>query len=495
MRGILEDLERSAERFPDKTAVACGDEHYSFSELKDAAQRLGAAIAARGLRAEPVGVFVRRSAETAALFLAAVYGGCYYLPLDPAMPPRRLRAAIENSGARLLLGAEEDRAAAERLGFADAFLTRADAADEPTEAPEAADDTPLYLVYTSGSTGTPKGVLKSHGAVRSFIDAYVETFSFGPDEIIGNQTPLFFDASAKDLYLMLRTGATLEIIPSAMFMLPTALIDYLNRKRVSFICWVPTALAMVVQMNAFRKVLPTTLRRVFFVGEVFPIKQLRQWAETLPALDYVNLYGSSELAGICCWYRVGPGAKEEVLPMGRPLSNSLVFLRDGEETVTEPGRTGEVCIASPALALGYYRDEARTEASFREETLPDGRTARVFHSGDLARYDGQGDLVFVSRRDFQIKYKGERIELGEIEAAADALEDVQRCCCLYSPEKKQLTLFCELRPGSAADGRAIRAALREDLPDYMLPQRVLLLERMPFNANGKIDRTLLQSQL
>lgn len=491
MRGILEDLERSAARFPDKTAVACGDERYSFAALKDAAQRLGAAVAARGLRAEPVGVFVNRSAETAVFFFAAAYSGNFYLPLDPAMPEKRLRAVLEDSGTRLLLGAEANRAAAEALGFADAFLTRADAADRPCEAPEVTEDTPLYLVYTSGSTGRPKGVLKSHGAVRSFLDAFTQTFPFGPDEIIGNQTPFFFDASAKDLYLSLRAGATLEIVPSRMFMLPTALIAYLNERGVSFICWVPTALAMVVQMNAFRKLLPTTLRRVFFVGEPFPIKQLRQWAEALPEIEYVNLLGSSELAGICCWYRVSPGAREEVLPVGRPLPNCRVFLRDGEETVTEPGRTGELCIVSPALALGYYRDGEKTAACFREETLPDGTAARVFHSGDLARYDGEGNLVFVSRKDFQIKFKGERIELGEIESAADALESVQRCCCLYLAEKKQITLFCELRPGSGADERAIRTALREALPDYMLPQRVALLERLPINANGKIDRTAL----
>ena len=351
------------------------------------------------------------------------------------------------------------------------------------------------MVYTSGSTGKPKGVLKSHGAVISFIDAFAETFDLGPEEILGNQNPFFFDASAKDLYLMALVGATLEVIPSEKFIFPVRLLEYMNDRKITYICWTPTALAIVTQLNTFKKVLPETLRKVLFVGEVFPIKQLHKWLTALPELRYVNLYGSSEIAGICCWYEISPGTLPEQLPMGVPLSNCRVWLHGEEGFVTEPEVLGEVWIESPALALCYYGDPEKTARTFRVETLPDGRAARVLKSGDLARYDRDGNLVFSSRSDFQIKHMGRRIELGEIEAAADALTEVQRCCCLYNTAKNRIELFCELAPGAEADGKQIIHLLRDRLSEYMLPSLVHILPEMPFNANGKIDRVKLKESL
>ena len=221
MHGILDYLETSAAKYADKTAIACRDEKYSFSQLKAASQRLAAAITGLDIKNEPIGVMVTRSAETAVLFFAAAYSGGFYVPLDPAMPEKKLRSIIEDSGMRLILGNEKMRGFVNGLGENVEFLSVENSSDKLCPAPEVEPDTPLYLIYTSGSTGKPKGVLKSHGAVMSFIEAFSETFCLGENEIIGNQTPFFFDASAKDIYLMLKTGAALEVIPSEMFMLPS----------------------------------------------------------------------------------------------------------------------------------------------------------------------------------------------------------------------------------------------------------------------------------
>lgn len=495
MNLILSRFEQTVRAMPDKLAAACGDERYTFTELRSLAARLGAAVRQVQPETCAVGVLVRRGAATIAEFFAVVYAGGFYVPLDPDMPDHKLRTILEDAGIRVLLGAEEHRPILERIGFTGPFLTVEDASKEEAEAPEAGEDTPLYMVYTSGSTGKPKGVLKSHGAVISFIDAFAKTFDIGPAEILGNQNPFFFDASAKDLYLMALVGATLEIIPSEKFIFPVRLLEYMNDRKVTYICWTPTALAIVTQLNTFKKIMPETLRKVLFVGEVFPIKQLHKWLTTLPELRYVNLYGSSELAGICCWYEIPAGTLPEQLPMGVPLSNCRVWLHADESFITEPDSLGEVWIESPALALAYYGDPEKTAKTFCMETLPDGRTARVLKSGDLARYDRDGNLVFSSRSDFQIKHMGRRIELGEIEAAADALAEVQRCCCLYNTAKNRIELFCELAPGAEADGKQIIHLLRGRLSEYMLPSVVHILPEMPFNANGKIDRTKLKESL
>ncbi len=486
MRNLLEYLEKAAIRTPEKTAVADRTQSYSFFLLRSKARRLGAALIERGISGGAVGVFIDREADSLVMLLGVLYAGAYYVPLDPEMPRHKLQVIIEDSRMPLALGAAVHSQAAGALPL----LTLEELPEQETVLPQRGGEDPAYMVYTSGSTGKPKGVLKSHGAVISFVEAFSATFRIRSEDVIGNQTPFFFDASAKDIYLMLCTGATLEILPSELFSFPVRLIAYLNERRVSYICWVPSALAIVTQLNTFVEIVPESLRQVFFVGEVFPLKQLRKWQEALPQVRFVNLYGSTELAGICCWYEV-KGELPSVLPLGKPLQNCEVFLTapDGER-ITQPGVQGEVCVCSPALALEYFGDPEKTARQF---VFQEGK--RVLKTGDLAQYDEQGNLVFSCRRDFQIKHMGRRIELGEIEAAAEALQEVERACCLYHEERGRITLFCMLSPRTQCNGKQIRAALRERLSDYMVPGKVVILEKLPLNANGKIDRMALKSRL
>ena len=196
---------------------------------------------------------------------------------------------------------------------------------------------------------------------------------------------------------MMYTGAALEVLPSEMFIFPVTLIEYMNERKVSYVCWVPTALAIVTQMNTFKKVLPETLKKVFFVGEVFPTKQLHKWLTTLPDIQYVNLYGSSELAGICCYYEI-PDAdhQPDILPIGKPLPNcKVLLLRDGvfinpKESIPSEGEDagiGEICVIGDSLALEYFHDPEKTAKTFTALTLPDGTKVRALMTGDLARYD------------------------------------------------------------------------------------------------------------
>lgn len=490
MKGIIDYLEASSQKFPEKTAVSYGDTSYSFRELVTLARRIGAEINDYCGAGIPVAVIVHRSAETIAAFLGAVYNGDFYIPVDPALPSDKLRAMLSDSGAKIVVGSGNDCELVSEAGYEGVYVDLSNIGTNEIDAPFISDDAPLYMVYTSGSTGKPKGVLKSHRAVKSFVETFAETFSLSDKEVIGNQTPFFFDASAKDLYQMLYTGATLEIIPSEYFMLPTALIDYLNIKRITYICWVPTALIMVIRMNAFKKHYPETLKKVFFVGEVLPAKMLSAWIAALPEVKYVNLYGSSEIAGICSYYEVDNSDIPENLPLGRALSNCEIFLTDDQGIVTESEVTGELCVSGEALAIGYYNDPIRTSERFVEMLTPSGETKRVFRTGDLAQYKN-GMIHFVSRADFQIKYLGKRIELGEIEAAADKLKEVRRCCCLFNKDANMIKLFCELEPDIGLSGKDIRDMLKPLLSDYMLPHKVIVLDALPLNANGKINRTLL----
>ncbi|MBP9988937.1 MAG: amino acid adenylation domain-containing protein [Ruminococcus sp.] len=494
MSSIIDYIEKAAVKHPEKTAIALKEKKYSFSELRNISRRLASAIPSE-LHNAPICVFVTRTVDIMALFLSVTYSGNFYVPIDVDMPCEKIQSIIDDSGTKVILGNNSTADLLKKINFSGTFLTLSDAKDKQCELPEIDASSPLYMVYTSGSTGKPKGVLKSHGAVVSFIEAYVHTFNFSSDDIIGNQTPFFFDASAKDIFLALKTGATIEMIPTEMFAMPTDLIDYLNDKKITFISWVPTALTIVAQLNILSFVLPEYLKKVFFVGEVMPMKHLNKWRKALPDLQYVNLYGQSELAGICCYYEVkGEFENTDTLPMGKPLSNCKIYLLDGNEIITEPEHIGEIYIVSDALATEYYNDAVKTEKNFIIKIF-DGKPVRCFKTGDMASYDADGNFVFASRSDFQIKHMGHRIELGEIETVACAIPEIQRCCCLYNQDKKKIVLFCELSQGFDVTGKQIQSVLREKLSTYMLPSKVVIMDKLPLNANGKIHRTLLSENL
>ena len=494
MENVLEYFEETCRKFPDKQAVSMGNQSMTFAEMHSLATRLGARIKKTGTN-RPIGVFADRSIEPAVWYLAVLYSGNFYVPIDPDMPKEKIQAIIDDTDFPILIGNGKNRECVESLRFQGDFITSEDAEETGCEFHPQGGSDPAYMVYTSGSTGKPKGVLKSHKAIISYIESFCRTFPFTSDEVIGNQTPFFFDASAKDFYLMLKTGAALEIIPTAKFAFPTELMEYMNEKKITFASWVPTAISIVAQLNPFSLVKPEYLRRLFFVGEVMPMKHLNKWRQNLPDIQYVNLYGQSELAGVCCYYEVKKTfADTDTLPMGKPLDHCRVYLLDGDRVIKETGKIGELVLAGEALATEYYHDEEKTKKCFFTKDYGNGME-RCFRTGDLAQYDEDGNLLFASRADFQIKHMGHRIELGEIEAVAGALPEIDRCCCLYNAEKKKIVLFCEIHKETNADGRKIQSLLRGKLSSYMVPGKVLVLEKLPLSPNGKIDRQSLKQLL
>ncbi len=492
MGSIIDYLETSAARFPDAVAVADGREELTFSALRRRAFGVGQLLQNKGIASRPVGVYAQRSVDVIAAMLGCAASGNCYVPLDPNAPAEKIRKILRHAGVRYILGFADGEYDGGEEGC-EYIRLGGSAAPESEDAPDVTvtERDTLYIIYTSGSTGEPKGIRKSHGSVMNFVEAYEKELSFTQNEILGNQTPFCFDASAKDIYLMLKTGARMEIIPSEKFIFPVTLIEYLNEKQITFISWVPSALAIVARLRTFRDILPTTLRRVCFVGEVFPVKDLDGWRTALPDLEYINLYGQSELAGICCLYPIPRGEPTpEALPIGKPLGNSRIWLYEEGKISAEKG---EILIESGALADEYLDNPEKTAETFMVLEI-DGEKRRVLRSGDWARYDEAGNLVFMSRADGQIKYKGYRIELGEIEAAVNALDFIGRACVLYNPERERITVFCTTdREGLKL--RDLNAELEGKLTDYMLPRKLVVLEEMPLNANGKIDRPYLKTML
>lgn len=493
---ILEYLEGSSKRFPDKTAFA--DEHSSctFRELEMTARRIGTALAKYFVPRNPVPVFMEKSVETIGVFMGAVYAGCFYVLIDTKQPASRLNQILEILDSEVIVTSEKYLEDLEKLDFKGEVVLAKNLAEEPENKEllkeirnQAVDMDPLYGIFTSGSTGVPKGVVVGHRSVLDFIDCFTELFDISEKDVIGNQAPWDFDVSVKDIYSGLKTGTTVQIIPKQMFSFPTKLIDYLIEREVTTLIWAVSALCIISTLNGFEYKVPDKIKKILFSGEAMPVKHLNIWRKYLPDVMYVNIYGPTEITCNCTYYIIDrefqPG---DVLPMGKAFPNEKVFLLDEENRlITEKNKTGELCVTGSALALGYYKNREQTEKAFVQNPLNDRYLEMMYRTGDLAYYNELGELCFASRKDFQIKHMGHRIELGEIEAAMEKIPEIIRSCCIFDSAKSKIVAFYE----GDIERRPLARALGQYVPAFMVPNVFRQVERMPLTKNGKIDRKAL----
>ena len=514
IHNILELLERSAERFPDRPAFGDPEKDITFRELVRKARAAGELLAADVPSESPVAFYLEKSVDAVTAMFGAVYAGGFYSFIDVRQPAARGQKVLDVLEPAVLITDEENAEKAEELSFGGRRILLKDLLEQagrtlsgqkeplPPLSPVLArirstmtDTAPLYVNFTSGSTGTPKGVAVCHRSVIEFIAHFAPLFQVTEEDIFGNQAPFDFDVSVKDIYSGLYTGAKVQIIPREYFSNPTQLMDYLCEKKTTVLIWAVSAMCFVSIMNALDYRIPETVRAVGFSGEVMPIKQLNVWKKYLPGAMYVNLYGPTEITCNCTYYVLDPGKEyglEEVIPAGTAFENEKVFLLNEENQEVDPSDLsgeGEICVGGTCVALGYYRDPERTAAAFVQNPLNDRYPERIYRTGDIGRYDADGNLVYVSRKDFQIKHLGHRIELGEVEADTMARDGVSRACCIYDAKKKRLILFYT----GERDKKDLEKELKEILPPFMVPNKTIRLEEMPLNKNGKIDRHALEA--
>lgn len=491
---ILDHLEATSARLPDKTAFADVDSAMTFAQLTASARAVGSALLAHVRPRTTVGFYLEKSVAAVAGFLGAVYAGCAYSQLNLRHPAARIRSILDTLACPVVV---TDRAHAAQLSeitdlkillleellaslIDDAALSRVRA--------QMLDIDPLYVNFTSGSTGTPKGVMIAHRSVCDFIPCFTETFSITERDVLANQAPFDFDVSVKDIYSGIFTGATVQIVPTAYFTQPTKLMDFLCDRRATVLIWAVSALCFITTMNALEYRTPDTLRAIMFSGEVMPIKHLNKLKKCLPSVMYVNLYGPTEITCNCTYYIVDREFEVgQTLPIGVPFPNERILLLDENNREVAPGQTGELCVSGTCVALGYFGDATRTQTAFVQNPLNTTHMETIYRTGDLVKLTEDGEMVYVSRKDFQIKHMGHRIELGEIETALCAVDGVSRACCIYLHDKGKILAFtC-----GEADKAAITAALRETLPAYMIPNIFVAVDAMPMTKNGKIDRNAL----
>lgn len=503
MKRLIPDyLDATASLFPEQTAFTDPQQSISFRDLLISVRRIASGLIPHVQPRSIICFYMDKSVRTICGFFGAVYAGCAYSQLNLRHPGPRILSIIETTQTPLVVTDSEHLNALREFGYGGPVLLIDDLLAAP-ETPEPLaqrradmlDIDPLYVNFTSGSTGTPKGVVISHRNVIDFIPDFTRIFGITHEDVLANQAPFDFDVSVKDIYSGIMTGAEVLIVPTPYFTQPVVLMDYLCDHHVTVMVWAVSALCFLTTMNALQYRTPDRLRMILFSGEAMPIKHLNKLKRALPDCTYVNLYGPTEITCNCTYYIVDREfADNEALPIGIPFPNEHVFLLDEQDhEVTESGASGEICVSGSCVGLGYLRNPGRTAAAFVQNPLNTAWNEIIYRTGDLARINERGEIVYTSRKDFQVKHMGHRIELGEIETQLSAVDGIDRAVCLYYHEKSKILAFLT---SAAQDKAAISEALRVSLPEYMIPNIYVFVESMPLNKNGKIDRqALMQSYL
>ncbi len=495
---FLEYLEATAVRLPEKIALTDETAEFTFSRLLHASRAIGSALLPLTKKNAPVIVFCSRTAISVAGFLGALQAGCCYVPLDAKMPAARMETILRQVRPAAVLCAQKDMKLGKELeNFAPVLLLeQCQHCPEDEQGLQARRDAvldidPAYVIYTSGSTGTPKGILISHRAIIDFAEWLGDFSGVRENDVLANQAPFFFDLSMKDLTSCLRGGLTLHILPKKLFMFPKLLTAFLNEKGVTVLFWATSAFRMVAVSGILEKQPPLSVRKVILGGEALQSAHLRRWQEALPQTQIINLYGPTEVTVDCtCFSIERTFADDEPIPIGKACKNMEIFLLDDALRPVPHGEVGEICVRGIGLAIGYLDEPEKTNAAFIQNPLNPRYPDRLYRTGDLAKRDKDGNLLFMARKDDQIKHMGYRIELGEVETAICAIPGVQAAACLFDKENDKIVCFCQ----STSTVEALVTAAKQRIPKYMTPNVWRMEQRLPANANGKIDRVKLRER-
>lgn len=498
MKNVLEFLEKAAERFPDKTGFTDTDREATFMQVMENSKRIASSL--KGIpKNMPVAIMLDRNINCIEAMFAAVYAGCFYVVIDihsPSLRISHISEALEPKAVitdrRMLDMTQMLFESADIIVYEEAVNNKIDTEFITAVRASMIDTDPLYVLFTSGSSGVPKGAVLSHRSIIRYTEWVCGEFGFDSSTSFGSQTPLYFSMSVTDLYSTLKCGATYNIIPKMLFSFPVKLVEYINRRAINTIYWVPSAMAIISNWNVFEYQIPTHMDTVLFAGEVMPVKHLNYWRSFLPDCTYANLFGPTETTDICTFYIVNRDFRdEESLPIGKACNNCDVFLITEDGRRARRGEEGELVVRGSFLACGYYNDPAKTAEAFPQNPLNSRYPERIYRTGDLARLNEKGEFIYINRKDFQIKRMGYRIEPGEIESAASSLKDINTAAVIYDALGDRLLLLYD---GRSKDTAQVMRDVKARLPAYMYPDEIIRVRNIPHNANGKIDRAKLKKQ-
>lgn len=490
---------RSVRENRDAVAVVDGSRACSYGRLDAHATAVARALAARGVgKGDRVAVYAERTVQAVAAILATTRLGAAFVPISLDTPPARLAFILEDSGSGLLLvdGAGREQLAGTDLGVATMVVAPFAAGDAEGAAPASpiAPGDLAYVIYTSGTTGRPKGVLIEHLAIaHRYHDFELRYELSGASCRVLQLAKLGFDVFLGDLVKALGSGGTLVLCPSDAVLDPAELHRWLVERAIDYVEVVPAVLRNLVEhLETAGEGLPTL--RILNCGADLWTKEEYERCKRVTGVPRVfNSYGVTECTVESTSFE-DDGAilsGKETLPIGLPLASDDVIVVDEDLQPLPVGAIGQICIGGPCVARGYHNRPELNERAFFLRAGRDGATTRFYETGDRGRIGSDGHVEFLGRLDFQIKIDGHRIEPGEVEAVLEAFPAVRQAVVCLLEDPPRLTALVRTEEGVVLDREGLAAHARRQLPQYMVPKRIVPVDRFPLTQNGKVDRLAL----
>lgn len=495
---VHELFEQQAARTPDAPAVVFGDQQLSYRQLNERANQVAHCLRRRCVGPESlVGVAMHRTPALLAALLGVWKAGGAYVPIDPAYPSERLSFMVRDAELRLVLTEQEFTPLFADTGAETICLDT----DWPTIGQESAVNPHLamnpahlaYVMYTSGSTGQPKGAMIVHSGLVNYLCWAVATYGVTAESRVPVHSPISFDLTVTSLYPPLLAGGCVELLPedAGAQNLLAALQQPGERSLVKITPAHLDLLSRQVEPAAM-----AAMSKVFVIGgEALSADQLLSWRQNAPATRLINEYGPTETVVGCCIHEVQPDDPlHGAVPIGRPIANTRLYVLDEAMQPLPPGQVGELYIGGVGVARGYLNRPELTQEKFLPDPFSDESDARLYRSGDLARYRTDGVLEYVGRADHQVKINGYRIEPGEVEACLGAHPAVHACSVMAREDEagnRHLVAWVVPQAPQSPTGEALRDFMKAHLPAFMLPSRFVFLDALPLTRNGKVDRAAL----
>jgi len=497
-------FEEKAGKTPDRTAVVYRENEWTYRRLNENANRLARFLRARGIHKDQlVGILLDRSPSMVESILATWKAGGAYIPIDTQYPGSRITGIFKDSAARVLLTKSQyvDAVMVEAYGSKILQLDKPGSEFE-RENPDDLDfeidmNSLAYIIYTSGSTGKPKGVMVEHIGMMNHIWAKIHDLQLTEKSIIAQNASHTFDISLWQFFAGLTLGGKTVIYPDRLILEPDRFTNQLIRNQVTILEVVPSYLSAMLDLAAAGRDPSLPLDYILVTGEEVKPHLVKRWFQKFPGIKMVNAYGPTEASDDITHYIMDKAPHMERIPIGKPLQNLNIYIVDKNMKLCPLGVKGELCVSGVGVGRGYLNDKERTRQVFMEDPFIGKPGVRLYKTGDLGRWLPGGSIEFLGRIDNQVKIRGFRIELEEIEknllgsslvkeAAVGIEEDTQK--------GPRLTAYLVLKPGKTPTKNELIDGLKTKLPEYMIPTDFVILDRLYYTSNGKLDRKALSAQ-